>query len=99
MRVIVTKEVTRTVVESVTEDVLCNKCGKSCKTPIGNYEGLIEARVEGGYDSPVIGDCVSWTFSVCEHCLAEFVATFKIPAAGEDFFGGPFEVATRAEGT
>lgn len=56
---IVAKEVTRTVVEFVTEDVLCNKCGKSCKTPIGNFEGLIEA--DEGIEAAVAA--VRWVLS------------------------------------
>lgn len=58
--------------KEVIDDVICNKCGASMyngKANIGNCFGLIEAKVSGGYDSPVLGDCETYTFSLCERCL------------------------------
>lgn len=83
-----TKKVAVTEVVEETVDIICNKCGKSCSNQkphkFRSYEGLIEAEVHGGYDSKVIGDLISWRFSVCESCLAKFVKTFKIPVDVRD---------------
>ena len=63
-------------------DVICNKCGKSCKEaePVDmvDYCGLIEVTVSGGYFSPALNDGTHYTFSMCEHCLKELFETFKI---------------------
>lgn len=37
-----------------------------------NAYGLIETTVSGGYDSSHLEDVTSYTFSVCEPCLAKF---------------------------
>jgi len=69
---------TKTVEAVVTDDILCNYCGKSCHTG-DNYEGVLEHRIQGGYGSQ-LGDMVSWIFSLCETCLgAEIFPKFKIP--------------------
>ena len=75
---------TKTVTEErvVVKDVLCNKCGETCipdSPQNGAPHGLVEANVTGGYHSTHIGDCESHTFSLCEKCLVELFATFKIP--------------------
>ena len=59
-------------------DVICNNCGESCKKSL-NHFGILETTVHGGYDSEKIGDCTSWTFSICEDCLDPIVKGFKIP--------------------
>ena len=59
-------------------DYVCNKCGQSCRRDL-NFYGLLEVVAYGGYDSEKIGDENSWTFSVCEDCLSDFVKTFEIP--------------------
>ena len=63
-----------------TDDIICNKCGKSC---FGHKsyspEGLIEVHVRGGYGSAVIGDGDTLTFSLCERCLVPIILDFKIP--------------------
>lgn len=75
----ITSKRTVTKEEIVVEDVLCNKCGKSCREEdCGNLEGLVEARVTGGYAS-YLGDMTSYTFSLCEHCLEQLFATFLLP--------------------
>jgi hypothetical protein len=84
----VTRQVTKTVTETVVDDILCNRCGKSCKTDCGNYEGLIEVVVEGGYGSRVVGDLTAWRFSACEVCLGEYAETFKIPVTVSSQFDG-----------
>jgi len=57
------------------DDVICNKCGKSCKTNCGNFEGIIEYTFMGGYDS-YLGDQRVFTFSMCEHCIEKMFETF-----------------------
>lgn len=66
-----TKEVERIA------DVLCNKCGESCKSEMGSFYGLIEAVVTGGYESSHLGDCTVYKFSLCEGCLQSIFDTFK----------------------
>lgn len=60
----------------VIEDIICNKCGKSCRNHL-NFEGLIEAVCSGGYGSIIIGDETSIKFSLCEPCLGELINSFK----------------------
>ena len=67
-----------TVEEDVTVDVLCNKCGVSCKEESGLL-GLIEVTVSGGYGSDPLSDGTNYTFSLCESCLDELFNEFKIP--------------------
>lgn len=74
MRLVHTVSVTEN--REVTDDIICNRCGGSCRTRIGNYEGLVEAVVEGG-DGALLGDMVRFTFSICEKCLGQIFLTFK----------------------
>jgi len=75
-KIITTKE------EEEVVDVLCNKCGKTCRNP-GAYEqspyGLIEQTYSGGYGSTPLDDCTNYTFSICESCLKDFFDSFIIP--------------------
>lgn len=74
----------RTIEEEVVDDIICNRCGESCRCDAAlNYEGLIEATICGGYGSK-IGDFRQLTFSVCESCLIELFETFKISPAVQD---------------
>lgn len=77
---------TKTEESTVLDDILCNRCGGSCKTEIGNYEGLVETVIQGGDDSK-LGDMVRFTFSICEPCLKEIFATFKHPPEVNDLMG------------
>lgn len=81
----------KTVKETVTreveyvEDVICNRCGNTCKPPdASDFYGLIEARVSGGYWSPRLGDMRVYVFSLCENCLDELFSTFKIDPLVDD---------------
>jgi hypothetical protein len=78
MRITRKKTVTKEI--EVTTDVLCNKCGKTCSMPHAALQhfGLIEAEVSGGFDSTVLEDLHTYTFSLCEVCLKELFSTFKI---------------------
>lgn len=88
----VTKEVQQTV--TVVKDIICNKCGESCRTDGGGddtshpeFDGLIEAQVHGGYFSEKIGDCSRHIFSLCETCFMDLQSTFKIPSYQGDWLG------------
>lgn len=88
----ITKEVQQTV--EVTKDIICNKCGNSCRTSTGGddapwhaYDGLIEAEVHGSYFSTKIGDTSKHVFSLCETCFMELQSSFKIPSFQGDAFG------------
>lgn len=69
----------KTVEEVVVDDIVCNQCGGTCKDESDmNYEGLLEAVVNGGYAAH-LGDRVTYTFSICEFCLEKMFKTFKFP--------------------
>lgn len=84
-----TKTVSKKVDTVETVEILCNQCGKTCCSPLQKnpkakiqykeYTGLLEQEIHGGYESEVIGDMVSWRFSLCEFCLDKLVKGFKIP--------------------
>lgn len=59
-------------------EIFCNKCSMSCRGHIGNFNGLIEARVCGAYDSSHLEDGSVYKFSLCERCLLELFSTFKL---------------------
>lgn len=44
------------------------------------FLGLVEVEYRGGYESEAIPDGDQHQFSLCEPCLAKFMATFKIPS-------------------
>ncbi len=79
---IITTEVQQTI--TVVSDIICNKCGESCKSNFHGYEGLLEAEVFGGYGSEHVGDMNKHKFSMCEKCFMELSATFKIPSWVDD---------------
>jgi len=63
----------------VVDDIVCNKCGGTCKDESDmNFEGLLEVTVCGGYAS-LLGDGKAHTFSICEYCLRDMFKTFKFP--------------------
>ena len=68
---------TREVLTAITKDIICNKCGNSCRG-IANYCGLIETCVEGNYDSTILEDGKKYEFSLCEKCLDNLFKDFKI---------------------
>jgi hypoxanthine phosphoribosyltransferase len=79
------------------DENICNKCGESCESPEArkvegpmpsNY-GLINATASGYYYSPVLEDCVTYKFDICEKCLKEFFNTFTVPV--EERERSPFE--------
>ena len=70
----ITKQIQRFVKEIV--EIHCNQCGLSCKSPMGEYYGLIEATVLAGYESTHLEDGDSYKFSLCERCLSELFESF-----------------------
>lgn len=85
------KKIIKSVEILQTQDIICNKCGESCK--LGNiggagnkknpdwdiYGGLLESEVFGGYYSSKLDDESKYTFSLCEHCLTKMFKQFKVP--------------------
>jgi len=70
----------------MSDNKVCNKCGKSyvLKMDFGKGEkeysyGLIDARVFGSYHSPILDDCTSYQFSLCESCLVDLFDSFINP--------------------
>jgi len=74
----------RSELDSEISDIICNQCGNSCKTPMENYEGLIEVVASGGYESKTVPDDVSIKFSLCEDCLGALIKGFKHKPAQRD---------------
>ena len=76
------------VQEVVTDDILCNQCGDSLRPSLvdGNFHGLIEAEVFGGYGA-TLGDQESYKFSICEPCLRKLFAGFVLPPEHWDNMG------------
>jgi hypothetical protein len=79
----VTKKIQQTV--EVTDDILCNRCGKSLKTKLDpegeiyNFDGLTEGCITGSYTSSHLADMETYCFSLCEQCLVDIFKAFKIP--------------------
>lgn len=71
--------------KEIVEDIICNKCGNSCRPgeDVPDYYGLVEATFTTGYESTHFDDYWKYTFSLCEGCLFEFFSRFKIPAEKE----------------
>lgn len=53
----------------VLKDVICDKCGKSCKETY-NFEGLFASTI-GGYDSWY--DDFEISIDLCQYCLKNFL--------------------------
>ena len=74
----------RTRPVETTVEILCNKCGNSCgaknfpEDDLPEFHGLLEVYVDGTYFSPRLADLMRYRFSICEPCLLEMFATFKI---------------------
>jgi hypothetical protein len=83
-----TKLVRKLIKEEVVIDILCNNCGQTCDNKPGligkSFEGLIEAKVRGGYGS-LLGDETEYTFSICETCLKKLFQGFAIPPEIKDY--------------
>jgi hypothetical protein len=64
----------------VVESCHCNKCGREMLTPMGNICG-VEVYIEGCYESPVLNDCTTYTFDLCEYCLRDLFDSFAHPVS------------------
>ncbi len=70
------------------EQILCNCCGESCEIKIHDDKcrfGLINAKVKGGYFSPVLDDLMVYRFDICEGCLKKMFEQFKIPVTMAEY--------------
>jgi len=81
------KKVEMREVETV-EDVVCNKCGQSCRigepgARLFNYGGLT-GHVSGCYGSTHLEDGVQYRFDLCEKCVKDLFSTFQISAEETD---------------
>lgn len=66
----------------VTNDVVCNCCGKSTKDQYGHFE-CVEVVACWGYGSTKDNQCHE--SHICETCYDRIVATFKIPPTVESY--------------
>jgi len=69
---------TRTYKTQYIEDIICNKCYKSCKVN-GSILGSQEITIYGHYDSIDLEDLTSYSFALCEACLKQLFETFAVP--------------------
>jgi len=67
----------------VIESCRCNKCGQEMLTTMGNIYGA-EISVEGGYESPVLEDCTTYEFDLCEYCLQQLFDSFMFDVKKTD---------------
>ena len=94
---IITKQVKKEIEVDEIQNIICNRCGESCKDNSPEwteYCGLIEAKVEGRYSSPLISDETSYKFSLCEKCLLELFTTFKIAPEIKEPYIPDYDYAT-----
>ena len=57
--------------------IKCNKCGDNLLRGEMGYYGMIDAEVNGGYDSDPLEDTLIYRFSLCEKCVYEMFLSFK----------------------
>ena len=58
--------------------ICCDKCGRSCIGPYGNFCG-ISFVISGSYDSPIFGDSEEEIhIDICEYCADEWIKTWKM---------------------
>lgn len=80
----------------ITDDILCNRCGKSCYNGFA-HGGLIGGKVHGNYGSKDIGDGDIYQFDICEKCFKALAEAFVIPAkVGNSWFPEEDEQDTKA---
>jgi len=76
----------------ISNEIPCNNCGGSLLVDKEHGEqyidGLIDAKVSGGYFSNHLSDCRSYNFSLCEKCLRKMFDEFKIPPTVKDYLHG-----------
>jgi len=71
--------------------MICNRCGNSClisyDTEHEEFYGNI-VHYSAGYNSPVLPDGYSYTFSLCERCISDIIVTLKNPPTVVDYMTG-----------
>ncbi len=82
----ITKETT--VAKTEVDDVICNNCGKSCKSSDGSVFSA-HAVAFGGFGSRRLADQHLYRFDLCEDCTCAIAKNFKIPP--EVRFCGPWD--------
>jgi len=80
----ITKEEPTT--KAVLDDVICNRCGKSCKAGGNDLNNIYFAKcvARGGFGSPCLVDGYEYTFEVCEGCFIDIAKAFKHPPTVRD---------------
>lgn len=69
------------VEKKIVKDILCNKCGESCKSYVdSNHElwNFNSAIITPDFEYGSIYDMADWEVHICENCYTEFESTFKI---------------------
>jgi hypothetical protein len=79
---LVKKKIRRQV--EVIIEAICNWCKSPCLVD-GEMYGL-SAVVSGCYGSTHLSDLVTYRFELCEKCLSELFAGFKIPPDKEGIY-------------
>lgn len=68
----------RKIEEEFTEDIVCNKCGKSLAVKDESGEVMefcgIYCNISGGYFNNYIEDGAEYWFDLCEECVVELPA-------------------------
>ena len=90
--VVITGRETQTCEVEMVTGVCCNGCGLPLERGGGNppgpvpadkirshFYGMVEASVDGGYDSTHLLDLSAYSFSLCEACLVRIMDSFKLP--------------------
>ena len=86
-----TKQVQETNLKTITDDIICNKCGNSLKRHhFGNpiFPGLISLSISGYFGSDWPNDLETIKFDLCSSCVKELIESFKIPAEKLNYFPG-----------
>ena len=66
-------------IERVLGNIQCNKCGRDLLDEHVGDDLALHVYHTGCYHSPVLEDCTSYEFDLCEYCLQELMDSFKIP--------------------
>jgi hypothetical protein len=82
-----TRVVTVTEDRTVVDDILCNRCARSCRRKDLEHAGDPERRIfyafkgayRGGYGSEPLDDMAEYHWHLCEVCLKQMFDTFRIP--------------------
>ena len=69
------------VEKEVVSDIICNKCGESCKDYIdteGKHYNFNHAVITPSFGYGSLLDSYEFEVHLCEKCYSEFESTFKI---------------------